>query len=430
MLIGAPAEAEEPPALRAGVAKQEITPAKPVTLAGYASRKDLSQGVHDPLAARVVAFEQGGKRLVLVAVDVLGFYGGSDKTVRQAILEGCRLAPSELFLSAIHTHAAPSVTLDERAHANNLVYTQALEKQLVGVIREALAKLAPAQIAVGIGASPVGVNRREPVIDANGRTNIVLGRNPGVLTDREVQVLRVSRAGEDDPTAVLFAYPTHSTAMGPGNYLISGDIHGLAEQFIEKHVGKGLIAPAFAGASGDIDPWFRVVPKFDTANGWVPEAELMGTMLGEEVVGVSKRIKQPIAPGPVTTAFKTFMLPGKPEGENDPPRPSTSHEVEGKALREAAIVPLNLTVGRVGDVAFVGLGGEIFNAIGREIKSRSPFKCTLVITHCNGSAGYLPTKDAYAEGGYEVRSSRFGPAAADDVIREVVRMLRELEEGP
>ena len=56
--------------LRAGGARIDITPKTPVTLGGYASRKDLSQGVHDPLSARAVVFEQGGKHLVLISTDL------------------------------------------------------------------------------------------------------------------------------------------------------------------------------------------------------------------------------------------------------------------------------------------------------------------------------------------------------------------------
>jgi len=51
---------------------------------------------------------------------------------------------------------------------------------------------------------------------------------------------------------------------------------------------------------------------------------------------------------------------------------------------------------------------------------------TFVITHCNGAAGYLAPKGCFPEGGYEVRSTRFAPEAADIVVRETLRMLREL----
>ncbi len=77
-----------------------------MTLSGYSSRKSLSQGVHDPLSARVIAFEQGGKRLVLVSTDLIGFYDGSGEVIRKAIAEACHLQPEELFLAAIHTHSA------------------------------------------------------------------------------------------------------------------------------------------------------------------------------------------------------------------------------------------------------------------------------------------------------------------------------------
>jgi neutral ceramidase len=427
LLLPGIATAEEPAAmLWAGTAKIDITPAKPVLLGGYASRRNLSQGAHDPISARVVAFEQDGKRLVLVSTDILGFYGGTAASMRKAILGGCGLQPSELFLAAIHTHSAPIITLGDKVHANNVEYTKWLEGRLVAAVHEALAHTAAAQIAVGSGSSSVGANRRENVKDAAGRIQVVLGRNPDALTDREVQVVRVLRADKGDVAAVVFAYATHSTAMGPGNYLVSGDVHGLAAQFLEKYLENGVVAPAFAGASGNIDPWFRVLPKLHTEKGWVPEAVLLGTMLGEEAVHVLDGMNQPGHNGPIKkvpsrsarggaikTAFKTLSLPLKQRGKSDSAADGESPE-------------FNITVGRIGDVAVVGLGGEVFNEIGKAIKSASPFPHTMIITHCNGTAGYLPTKDAYPQGGYEVQSSLFGPEAADEVVKETVHLLRGL----
>jgi neutral ceramidase len=414
LLSGVAVAGEPPDVLRAGTAKQEITPAKPVMLAGYGSRKDLSQGVHDPLSVRVVAFERNGKKLVLVSTDILGFYGGTAASMRKAICDACRLEPSELFLTAIHTHGAPIVALGgEKVHPNNIEYTKTLEAQLVAVVREALARAVPVQIAAGSGSSPVGVCRREFVKDAAGKIKVQLGRNPAAPTDREVQVFRVSRADSGDVAAVVFAYATHSTAMGPRNYLVTGDVHGLAEQFLEKHLEGGVLAPAFAGASGNIDPWFRILPTFNTEKGWVPEAVLMGTMLGEEVAHVLDGMKKPGRDGPIKTTFKTLSLPAKQRAKIDAATGGESPE-------------FNLTVGRVGDVAVVGLGGEVFHEIGKAIKSASPFPHTLIITHCNGAAGYVPTKEAYPEGGYEVETSPFAPEAAEEIVKEAVRLLREL----
>ncbi|MBI5383930.1 MAG: neutral/alkaline non-lysosomal ceramidase N-terminal domain-containing protein [Verrucomicrobia bacterium] len=400
--------------LRAAVAKIDITPTQPVTMAGYASRTNLSQGVHDPLSARAVAFEQEGRRLVLVSLDNLGFYNGTTEPLRQAILDACHLQPSELFLCAIHTHSAPTLTLDrQKGHPNNLAYTKALQGQLAELVRVTLARTAPVQVGVSNGASPVGANRREPVRDAAGNTKIVLGRNPLVPTDREVQVLKLTRADQQELLGVVFAYATHSTSLGPRNHLISGDVHGLAEQFLEKHLGAGVVAPGFAGASGNIDPWFRVLPGFNTTNGWLPEPVLLGTLLGEEVAHVLRRIEKPATNGPIKTTIKSLELPGKTRGEaqTNAPAPPAS---------------LVITVGRIGEIGFVGLGGEVFNEIGRAIKTASPFPHTFVFTHCNGATGYVPTRSSYAEGGYEVQSSPFGPEAEEKIVAETTRMLREL----
>jgi len=408
-----PAQADD--ALRAGVASCDITPTKPVTLAGYGARKGLSQGVHDPLSARVLAFEQGGKRLVLVSTDLIGFYSGTAEVVRKAILAECRLEPSELFLCGIHTHSAPTLALaGSEAHANNIEYTERLKSRLVAVVREALSRATPARIGFGSGASPVGINRRQVAVDKAGKRQIRLGRNPDTLTDREVQVLKVARAENSEPAAILFAYATHSTSLGGKNLIVSGDVHGLAEQFVEKHLGGGVVAPAFAGASGNVDPWCRVLPEFKTANGWIPEPVLLGTLLGEEVVDVWNAIQKLEAKGPVVTAMKTVDLPRK-----------TLDEAQKKATR--ILSAFNVTVGRVGDVAFVGLGGEVFNEIGKAIKTASPFPHTIVMTHCNGAGGYVPTKQSYDDGGYEVKTSPYLPTAAEQLTQEAVRLLQTLK---
>ena len=165
--------------LEAGIAKIDITPQKPVKMSGYGSRTGLSKDVHDPLSARVVIFRNNGKRLVLVSSDILGYYGGTADYMRKAILDEFRLEPSELFLSAIHTHAGPTLTLDkEKGHPNNLEYTKQLKDKLIEVIAEALDNFKPVQIGTGVGYSPVGINRRELVFDSSGNSSIRLGRNP------------------------------------------------------------------------------------------------------------------------------------------------------------------------------------------------------------------------------------------------------------
>ena len=412
LLYASPSYAANETVLEAGVARTVITPEKPVKMAGYASRKELSTGVHDPLSARVLAFQAAGKRLVLVSTDLIGFYSGTADYVRQAILSELELDPSEVFLSAIHTHAGPALAMDpERSHANNVEYTETLKGKLVALIQQALDGMVPVRLGLDVGYSPVGTNRRELRIGRKGDASIVLGRNPYGTTDKEVLVMNVV-GPEDKLMAVAFDYATHGTCLGGKNLVISGDVLGLAEQFAERILGPDVIVPAFAGASGNIDPLFRVLPAFNEEPGWIPEPVLLGTLLGEEVLHVSRRIREASVACRIASQFVTLELPGKPpeEGSNEAPND----------------VPLNVSVARVGEIAFVGLGAEVLTEIGMAIKAGSPCEHTFVITHCNGAASYLAPKKMHVEGGYEIRSSPFAPQAADIVIRESLRMLHDL----
>ena len=375
-------------------------------MSGYRGRREVSTGVHDPLYARIVAFETGGKRLVLVSADLIGFYDGTTEQFRDAICDRFDLKPCELFLCGTHTHSGPSPTLSENGHPNNREYTQSLKAKLLEAVGQAIGSIRPLHVGAGRGFSPVGANRREMKPDAT----VKLGRNPYGPTDKEVLVLKLAEP-DGTPVAALFDYATHATSLGPKNLEISGDVLGLAAQFVEKILGADVTAPVFAGASGNIDPWFRVLPSFNTENGWIPEPELLGILLGEEVVHVFRDIEATDSGCEIRTDFATIELPRK-KGEQDDGSPTK---------------PLNVTVARIGDVGFIGLGCELLTEVGLAIKAASPYEHTFVITHCNGVAGYLPPEHLYKDGGYEVDRTGFAPQAADILVKESRRMLHGLK---
>ncbi len=195
--------------LRGGAAKIDITPETSVKMSGYDGRKGLSKGVNDPLSARIVAFENNGKRLVLVSTDLIGFYNGTAEHFRKAILNKFDLEPSELFLSSIHTHAGPALTIDkEKGHPHNIEYTESLKGKLIEAIRKALNNMSLVHIGAGIGYSPVGSNRRELRFDSAGNSSIRLGHNPYGPTDKEVLVMKLAKP-DGVVVAALFDYAIH-----------------------------------------------------------------------------------------------------------------------------------------------------------------------------------------------------------------------------
>jgi len=89
--------------------------------------------------------------------------------------------------------------------------------------------------------------------------------------------------------------------------------------------------------------------------------------------------------------------------------------------------PLDVQVLRLShDAAIVLLPGEIFVEHGLAIKARSPFATTIVIELANDNCAYVPTREAFAQGAYEVENSRLAPGGGEALVDEAVRLLKEL----
>ena len=400
-LLSWDSHAQQPavPRLRAGAAAVDITPAIPVALAGYLNPENrVSQGVHDRLYARVIAFADGSRRVVLVSCDLTSFISAA--YFQSRILSKFHLQPEELFLCATHTHSGPELSLNRTyPHPNNFQYTVSLSDRLLSCINAAFGDLGPCSVAAGKADCRVGVNRRKPV--AGGP--VEMAPNPAGPADPELLVLSLSREREL-PFAALFSYACHSRSLRGTNTLVSGDIFGIAEQFVERARGNRFIAAAFAGASGDIDP-VSVVAGFDPPAGSVSEPIRLGTVLGEAVVGGMKAAHPLQAVMPIRTLQTHVPLPRKVQGQT---------------------APVTVSLARIGDLAIVGLDCEASVEIGRAIRSASPFAYTFIVTVCNGWSGYLPVAHQYSEGGYEVSHSGFGPDAAGILVRETLRLLSGL----
>ena len=388
--------------LRVGVARIDITPDRPLALEGYLDPEQrISAGVHDRLYARAIALSSGPRRLVLVSADLASFAFGPH--LQRLIGERVGLQAEDILLCATHTHSGPLLSLNpDYPHPGNAAYTASLTERLVDVIGRALQTMAPARMAVGRSTSRVGVSRRSILPD--GR--VEMAPNPSGVADPEVLVLRFERQ-QGELVAVLFSYACHSRSLRSSNRLISGDVLGVAEQHVERHLGGSVLAAAFAGASGDVDPE-RVVDGFGGPEGHVPDTERLGQSLGDSVLeALTASTQVPSTTFDVTTADIPL------EGRNGP------------AIRRVRVL-----TAAIGDVGLVATECEVSAEVGLAVKAASPFKHTFVATVCHGWGGYLPATRQYREGGYEVDRSPYAPGAAERLVESAVGMLRRLSRTP
>ena len=89
-------------------------------------------------------------------------------------------------------------------------------------------------------------------------------------------------------------------------------------------------------------------------------------------------------------------------------------------------IEVRLSVMKIGNIVFAGVSGELFTEIGLKVKELSPYKNTCILTHCNGSCGYIVTDEAYREGGYEVDYTHIKEGAEKAVINNLISMINKL----
>jgi neutral ceramidase len=79
-----------------------------------------------------------------------------------------------------------------------------------------------------------------------------------------------------------------------------------------------------------------------------------------------------------------------------------------------------------GQIAWVGMPGEIFVGLGKSLKALSPFRYTMLNELANGAIGYVPDRAAYPQGAYEVGSTRLAPGGGERMLESAIRQLISL----
>ena len=406
------------PRLSAGAAKVNITPQEKIPIGWHSGKNIPYDGIHDEVFSRAIVFSDGTNSAAVVSVDLSGFSNSAWEELTKRIEKETGIAREYIMLCATHTHSGPAHNL--AGYGRNVTpeveaYTKKLKDNIVKSVKNAAGNLKPASIGAGKGECRMNINRRARL----AKGGLWLGKNPYGSCDHEVSILRIDdEYGNTD--AVFITWPCHGTVMGPANNFLTGDWLGAAALFVEKQYKNRIVAPVAAGASGDIDPIFG--PHGTEFNEKRIHSDIFGIMVGEEAVRVAKEIKTS-AHGQISASQRTVMLPGKKSYR----QMNVSFD-EVQKLNPDNFIPdkdvlLRLSALKVGNVVFAGISGELFHEIGLNLKKKSPYTNTFILTLCNGSSGYIPTDKAYNEISYEIAASRIMSGAEKAIMKNLLEMI-------
>lgn len=430
--------------MKAGFARLDVTPPLGLSLAGYFEDRK-SDGILDPIELNAVAITAANDTVLLIAADLISMDAEHALAIRQLIEAELGIPAHHIAINCLHQHTTVRIGAGLFGVRKG-DYLGVLYRKFVDVAKLALADLQEAVLGLAEceTAEPLSFIRRFLMKDGSIQTN-PYGRaaeidRPIGTPDNTVRLLRFVREGSKDIALVQFC--THPDVIGGTKF--SADWPGFARRFVERDL-ENLHCALFNGTQGDtnhIDPYDLKKWKSDRYG----FSARMGRMIADAVKQIFDKTT-PCAVDRVCGRVENVLIKTRTDGEERYDEMVAFYKAyeEGTLGRKASIAELGearrimairtdpiyrsvtVTAIGIGEVLFVGFGGEPFTEYAHRL--RRELDCKMLLTGCNtnGAVGYLPTTAAFAEGGYEGRGTAFVPELEEIVIKKAKEMIAELK---
>jgi neutral ceramidase len=446
--------------LYAGAARVKLDPPFGLAMLGYGNRVGRNAGVHDDLAAQALVLHDGANKVAIAGVDVLALGIRIADDIRERVAASTDISADSILVCATHTHSAPAFNIfaTPRAEAKpadgrDLEWERALPEKIASAIIQANENLEPATLRAGASQFTLGINRRL----MRPHRQIQLAANRSGPADAEVSTLGAYRAN-GTPIAFIMNYPCHGVVLCEDNLLYSRDWPGFAMDEIETAAasaeGSRPISIFIQGATGNIDPRsrgnFEVAEEHGRAMGrgafdvLQHAPSIADARIAVRRIALNLKLKDLSADLAVArdcAAQTQASLDNHRGGDGYQLKRLRDHHAQSRAAlaalealeeqnrRDRRVDMANrdlataMTVVTVGNLAIVGIPGELFVELGLALKANPYYAHTFVAGYCNDLIGYIPTRAAYAEGGYEVDTARIAAGSGETIVDTALSAL-------
>ena len=440
-----------------GFGKKDITPPMGHAMAGYFAPRQV-KGVIDPLFARVMVLDNGKQKVVFIALDLVRFGNDVGDPIRERVAAALGIESDAVLICVSHTHTGPEV----RPHALEGEYGTYLREQIFAAAMEAANTMAPARLFFAqTEAKGISFIRRYMLKDGTVKTNPAKFADiidyPLGTPNEGLRLFKIVREGADD--VYMFNFNTHADTVS--GELVCSDWPGFACNMLEAAI-PGSKAMFVLGPQGDVNHTNYLykdnipgVDKFGRVRGDKPTDHarymarvIVGQLLtvcdkaieieGNEITYGSKEVifdvNKPTGTTPEMLAEAKKVLDTYEEwyaNPGDRPRPTTVKSVQtARRLINMQDAPdqesFRVFGMKIGDLVIGTMPGEPFTDLGRQIYSEIGAEKMMVLSHVNGSCGYIPVKAAYEDGGYESNGNRYQKTTPDRLVGGVLEVLKNL----
>ena len=431
-----------PDTFAVGYAIGDITCTTPLTMYNA-----VADRIHDPLMLTVTAFSDGEGNVALVmSADLKGMHRPVFERTTKIIEEKFGIKPENVILSCTHTHSAPTVG-ESNAEVNR--WAPIYYKTFPAIVEKALRDLDPLEGAY-IGksvAEGISFVRRYLLADGTYKMNPGSSDNPvehESVADPELRTIRFDRKNKKD--VLMVNYQTHyGGATNKYPKQLSADfVYPFRKQAQKKW---DCLFAYQSGAGGDVN-FNSLIPGEKIYADY--EAAIAGFMSATEAALKSEE-KAEIGTIKTAGAFSVATVKKDSKERLSHARSCAALE-EGEQLTRllkeygfstkyepGMVIKRNTEMGDTenvplscitfGDIAFAAFPYEMVHENGRQCREASPFKMTFINSLAGGGYGYIPTKEAFPHGGYEVGVCRYTEGCGEMFVADMVKLLNQCKTG-
>lgn len=428
--------------MRAAFYECNITPPLGENMPGY-YKANPAMDVFEELYAKAVVVEDGGNYAAIVAIDTCEVNPQFHEVITKRVNEYTGIDPASVCVHVVHTHkGAPTEHRPEVGQCYDPIYTDVCMRRAADAIILAYKRLQDGvEVSFGCGnVEGISYNRNYVVEDGELRT-FGGGKKKVIRTlagiDPQLPVLTFFKDGK--PIGAIISFACHQDCTGSKVNGYSADYSGILAKELKNKYGSDFISVFLIGTAGDInhvpnDPTVKLPPFWYREMGKILAREAIRVIEGElkpvgDGVGIRKEeIDLPVRTVDLETACRQI---GKWAEHKSMMRMLnlayyyTTNKIDHDLLWIQAI--------RIGKACIYVMSGEIYVNFGLRIKKESPFEFNFVVENSNSFGGYIPTREAFAEGSdlYEIslcEGSRHAPEAGDMMVDRLLEMGAELKE--
>ena len=437
--------------IQAGFARVDITPPLGTPISGYFTAR-YAKDVRDPLQVNALALGNGTDTLLILAIDIVAMAQHYADALRAQIAERTGVPADHILLCCLHQHTA--ICLGGRDiffPVKDEIYLNLFCRKMADAAQMALDDRSESRLftAEGESVEEIAFVRRYVMADGKIQTNPNTEKHGTPVrrcdeSDNTVRLIRFKREGKKGIAYVNFS--THPDVIGGSRF--SADWPGFVRRFVEGDNPDThcLCVTGFQGDSNHVN-FFKPTSeeRFPHGKGY-EHSRYMGRVIADTVKKIwdlgTEHTDDRVF-GAVQTVYNKTNTAGEEyygeavqyvkDFEAGTPQ-KTAHIADVATayrlldLKKAPIYqPVAVTVAGIGDILFVGLGGEPFTAYTHTAHALAKGKMVFCSCCTNGYQGYLPHARAFEEGGYEVSNTFFTPGLEEQCAAAMQDMLENFD---